>query len=139
MTIKIIVASDYESMSALAADYLAGVVADKPDAAIVLPTGNTPLGLYHRLVRMYRTGAFDPSRIRVFQLDAYLGVTPDDPRSVYARLARDLLIPLDIEPERVVRLPGDSPDDVPASFLRCAANVTIIADWVAWPFDPIPG
>ncbi len=108
--LKIHVSDTYETMSRAAAECVIEAVAAKPAASIVLPTGNSPLGLYAELVAGYRRGEFDPARLRIFQLDAYLGVAPDDPRSVYSRLERDVLIPLDIAPARVVRLPGDTDD-----------------------------
>ena len=112
--IEVRVAADYEAMSVLAAEYVVEAVAAKPDASIVLPTGNSPLGLYAELAALFRRGQFDPSCLRLFQLDAYLGVAPDAPRSVYFSLERDVLVPLEIERNRVVRLPGDSDDPLAA-------------------------
>ena len=54
-------------MSGGAAQYVIEAVAAKPDASIVLPTGNSPLGLYAELVAGYRRSEFDPSQLRIFQ------------------------------------------------------------------------
>jgi glucosamine-6-phosphate deaminase len=68
------------------------------------------MGLYRELVRRYQAGQFDPARLRIFQLDAYLGLTPDDPRSLYGWMAKSFLIPLNIPETNVIRLPGDTTD-----------------------------
>jgi glucosamine-6-phosphate deaminase len=113
---ELIVTEDYPAMSRKGADWIAAFVAARPHASIVVATGNTPMGLYQELARDYRAGRFDPSRLKVFQLDAYLGLTPDDPRSLYGWMARAFLIPLEIPQTNVVRLPGDAAD--PAAVCR---------------------
>lgn len=107
---NLVVVSDYAQLGRVAAQRIARTVMRKPEAALVLATGNTPMGAYAELARLYRAGQFDPARIRVFQLDAYLGIALDDERSLYAWLKRAFLDPLDIPPTRVVMLPDDAVD-----------------------------
>src|SRR5262249_52076203 len=111
---RIIVTQDYAAMSQAAADFVAALVKTKPDAALVLPTGETPLGLYQALIARYRQGTFDPARLRIFQLDEYLGVTPDDERSLYGWVKRAFLAPVGIADTQVVRLPGETNDPAAA-------------------------
>ena len=106
----LVVTADYESMSRAAADAVVEVVAQKPNAALVLATGNTPVGLYRELAARQRAGRFDAAHLRIFQLDAYLGLAPDDDRSLYRWLDESFLRPLAIPASHVVRLPGDSAD-----------------------------
>lgn len=108
--LELLVAADYAELNVLAADYLAKAVTAKPTSSIVLATGNTPMGAYAVLVERYRAGAFDPSGLCVFQLDAYLGLTRDDPRSLFGWLDRSFLTPMNIDPSGVVDLPGDDAD-----------------------------
>ncbi len=108
--IELLVAPDYDTLNEMAADYVADAVAAKPTLSAVLATGNTPMGLYRVLVDRYQAGTFDPSRLRIFQLDAYLGLTRDDPRSLYRWLDESFLAPLQIDPANVVSLPGDADD-----------------------------
>jgi len=82
----------------------------KPNATMVLATGNTPIGAYAELARMSHAGTFDPTRIRPFQLDAYLDISIDDDRSLFGWLKRAFLEPLGIAPDRVVTLPDDTHD-----------------------------
>src|SRR5690348_14956748 len=104
---ELIVVRDYDEVSRRGADLMQRVITAKPDAVVVLATGNTPIGMYQELAARYRRGEIDTRRLRVFQLDAYLGLTPDDPRSLYGWLARAFLEPLGIPAAHVVALPGD--------------------------------
>lgn len=107
---ELLVTEDYNALSRTGADLMAALIAAKPDAAIVLATGDTPMGMYRELAERRRRGELDASRLRVFQLDAYLGLAPDDPRSLYGWMQRAFLDPLGVPPENVVRLPGDAAD-----------------------------
>lgn len=107
---RIIVTKDYAEMSRAAADFVADFTQAKPNATLVLPTGDTPLGLYRELIARHQQGTFDPSHLRIFQLDEYLGVAPEDDRSLYGWVKRAFLDPLNIPLENVVRLAGDTPD-----------------------------
>lgn len=104
------IAPDYATMSEYAAQYLADALAAKPDANIIMPTGETPRGFYVALARLHQRGAFDVSRLRIFQLDEYVGLAPDNPRSFAGWLRRALLDPLGIDNTRVVRFRSDAAD-----------------------------
>ena len=108
------VAADHDYLSRLAADLIAGVIAARPDAAVVVATGNTPMGAYAELARRREHGALDASRLRVFQLDEYLGVPADDRRSLRGWTARSFLRPLGVPERNFVPLPGDAPDPAAA-------------------------
>lgn len=107
---ELIVTCDYDELSRRAADDVAQLVREKPDAAVVLATGDTPLGMYRELAARRVRGELDTSRLRVFQLDEYVGLPPGDERSLYGWMGRAFLGPLAIPPERVVRLEGDAAD-----------------------------
>ncbi len=111
---KLIVTNNYQALSLAAADLIAGVISAQPNAAVVLPTGDTPVGMYRELAERAGRGELDASNLRVFQLDEYLGITPDDPRSLYGWLARSLFGPLGIPDANVIRLPGEAEDPVAA-------------------------
>jgi glucosamine-6-phosphate deaminase len=82
----------------------------KPDASIALPTGSTPLGLYHHLVRLHGAGRFACGQARFFNLDEFVGLASDDARSYGAFLWHHLFHPLAIRPDQVRLLRGDAPD-----------------------------
>jgi glucosamine-6-phosphate deaminase len=109
-SIRLLVTEDYARLSRAGADLIGGVIRADPTAAIVLATGDTPMGAYRELAARRQRGEVDTSRLRIFQLDAYLGLAADDPRSLYGWMARSVLGPLGIPEANVVRLPGDTPD-----------------------------
>ncbi len=106
---RLIVAEDYEGMSRKAAELIAATIAARPDAAVVLATGDTPMDAYRELAE-YRDRGLYTSRLRVFQLDEYLGLGPEDPRSLYRWMRESVLDPLGIPEVHTVRLPGENPD-----------------------------
>ena len=107
---ELIVVDDYEALSRAAADQLIQAMREQPAAAIVAATGNTPMGMYIELAQYRSRGLIDTSRLRVFQLDAYLGLAPDDHRALFSWTRRSFIEPLGIAEANVVRLAGDSPD-----------------------------
>src|SRR5215510_2532606 len=85
---RVLVTPDYRTLSLAAAEIVADTVRLKPDLVLGLPTGNTPAGMYDELVRKYRDGRADFSRIRTFNLDEYIGLTEDDPASFQMHMRR---------------------------------------------------
>jgi glucosamine-6-phosphate deaminase len=104
------IVADYAAVSRVAADRIGAVIAAKPDATVVLATGSSPMGAYSELAERRRQGRLDATRLHVFQLDAYLGLPPEDRRSLYRWLAESFLEPLGVPAAQVVRLPGDAAD-----------------------------
>ena len=108
-----------------AADHVAALLARRPDAAIALPTGQTPLGLYAEWVARVSAGRLSTQRARFFNLDDYIGVSPDNPLS-YARFLRErFLTPAGVPEAHVRLLRGDAVDletecrDYEAAIVSC--------------------
>ena len=116
---RFVVAEDYDALSRAAADELVAVVARNPTASVLVATGNTPMGMYAELAER-RRGGFDATRLRAVQLDEYLGLAPDDRRSLSGWMRRSFTGPLGVPDANVVRLPGDAddPDAACAAFDR---------------------
>lgn len=117
----LIIVDDYEALSRAGADWLVDGIRTKPDAAIVVATGGTPMGAYRNLAERRSQGLIDPSCLRVFQLDGYLGLAPDDPRSLFGWTRRSFIEPLGVAQKNVVRLAGDATDPEEACHLYDAA------------------
>jgi glucosamine-6-phosphate deaminase len=94
---------------ALAAD-LARLLHTKPDAVVGLPTGRTPIPLYQHLVRLHRAGRVDFARATTFNLDEFVGIAPDDPRSYHAFMRRHLFDAVNLAPRRTHVLNGAAPN-----------------------------
>lgn len=69
---------------------LADRVKAKPSAVLGLATGRTMEGVYEELVRLAAAEEIDFSGVSTFNLDEYVGVSPDDERS-YRRYMQDRL------------------------------------------------
>ncbi len=107
----LIVVQDYEAMSEMAADIVVETLKAKPKAAISLPTGSTPVGMFESLIRRSRAGEVELTRFHLFCLDEYLGVSPDDPNTLTSWLHRTFIHPAGIPAENVHTLPvtADNP------------------------------
>ena len=107
---ELIIVDDYDALSRAGAEWLIETIREQPEAAIVAATGNTPMGMYIELAQRRFRDSIDTSRLRVFQLDAYLALAPDDPRALFGWTRRSFIEPLGISEENVVRLAGDDFD-----------------------------
>jgi glucosamine-6-phosphate deaminase len=108
--VEVRVVEDADALARAAAAEVVSLVAARPDALLLAATGDTPMGCYAELARLGRSGAFDASRVRIAQLDEYLGLADGDPRSLYGWMDRSLLTPLGVGADRVVRFSADDGD-----------------------------
>lgn len=106
------VVADYAQVSRLAADVVTRVVEENPEAAITLPTGETPRGMYQELVRRIREGVLDFSGVQFFCLDDYWGKGIEDETSLTAWLEDVFLRPAGLDPDHVHVVPSLAPDPV---------------------------
>ncbi|MGE5226709.1 MAG: glucosamine-6-phosphate deaminase [Planctomycetaceae bacterium] len=113
---RIVTVPDAAALAEAGADVVAATIAAAPAASVVVATGTTPMGLYEELAARRRSGLVDTDAITAIQLDEYLGLAPDDRRTLFGWMRRSFLHPLAIEGPRVLRLPLDG--DLPAA---CAA------------------
>lgn len=104
------VVADYADVSRLAADVVTRVVQEQPDAAITLPTGETPRGMYAELVRRIRGGELDFSNVHLFCLDEYFGKGIDDAASLTAWLDEVFLTPAGLDADQVHLIPSLASD-----------------------------
>ncbi len=80
---RIVIAKDYTDMSAKAARMVAGQLYLKPDSVLGLATGSTPLSMYQELIKIHHEISLDFSEVITFNLDEYLGLTPEDANSYH--------------------------------------------------------
>lgn len=109
------VVTDYADVSRLAADAVAQTVREHPEAAITLPTGETPRGMYGELVRRITSGALDFSRVHFFCLDEYAGKGIDDDTSLTAWLNGVFLEPARLDAGQVHLIPSQAADPAEAA------------------------
>src|SRR5438105_313101 len=85
---------------ALAAD-IARALGSNPRLVLGLPTGRTPIPLYRELVALHGAGGVDFSRATTFNLDEFLGVAADDPRSYHAFMRRHFFDHVNLATKRI--------------------------------------
>jgi len=71
----------YEEISREAARIVAGAVRREPSLTLGLATGQTMAGTYRELVRMHQYKGWYFSQVVTFNLDEYVGLSPDHPPS----------------------------------------------------------
>ena len=101
---------DYDAMSAAAADVVAQRLEERPSAVFMLPTGITPLGMYRRLVEMYRSGELTFTEATFFNLDEYLGLAPDHAASYHVYMKENFYGLIDADAARIFVPEGTAPD-----------------------------
>ncbi len=100
-----------------AADLVAAVIARElranPHLVLGLATGRTMEGVYARLVRMHREEGLDFSLCSTFNLDEYVGLSADDPRSYRRYMEERLFGQVNID-RRNTHLPDGMASDLEA-------------------------
>jgi len=86
-----------------------GPTGDRP-FVLGLPTGSTPLGMYHRLVAFHQAGELSFRHVITFNMDEYVGLPEDHPESYHAYMRRHLFDHIDIPPTQAHILDGNAPD-----------------------------
>lgn len=78
-SVEVVIVRDAEAGGELVAGAVADLLRRKPDALLGVATGSTPLPVYAALGAMVHSGAVDVSRLRIAQLDEYVGLPPGTP------------------------------------------------------------
>ena len=78
---NVIIEDDYEAMSVRAAEIITNMLQTIEKPVLGCATGSTPLKLYQNLIERYQNGVVDFSEVTTFNLDEYLGITPEDKQS----------------------------------------------------------
>lgn len=114
---EIIIQSDPESASRVAARVILRLLREKPNAVLGLATGSTPLLLYRELIRLHQEKQIDFSRVTTFNLDEYIGLAPDHPQSYHSFMWENLFRHINL-PAPNVHIPDGQAKDIPAFCAR---------------------
>ena len=107
---EITVEPDYESLSLAAARMVAAEIRQKPALVLGLATGETPVGLYRELVRMYRAKEVDFSLVTTFNLDEYCDLPADHPQTFTVFMHKHLFNLVNIPHQNINLLNSAAPD-----------------------------
>ena len=77
---RLIISPDYEQCSQWAADYVAyKIKAARPTEnkpfVMAIPAGSSPLGMFERLIGMFRKGRLSFQNVVIFNMDEYVGLS----------------------------------------------------------------
>ncbi len=78
---EVIIRSTAEEAAKLTAKVLAAAISRKPSLRLGLATGATMESVYAELAAMNQSGEVDFSKVHTFNLDEYVGLSPEDPNS----------------------------------------------------------
>ncbi len=115
--------SNYEAVSRTAAQHVADLIENQPDAVLGLATGSTPVGLYRELIRMHQEDGLDFSAVTTFNLDEYVGLPGDHEQSYHYFMQENLFQYINIRP-RSTHVPNGMARDLNA---ECCAYEEKIA------------
>jgi glucosamine-6-phosphate deaminase len=121
---EVIIKKDYDDVCAEAAGIIQEAWTQENALVIGFATGNTPLGLYKKLVEVYNQGGIDFASVRAFNLDEYVGLEESHPQSFAHYMDHHLFRQVNIKKENIFRL-GGRPADIEA---HCRAYERQIRD-----------
>ena len=89
---------------------IAASLGQNPSLVLGLPTGRTPIRLYHELGDLHRNGQADFSRATTFNLDEFVGVRAHESGSYHAFMREHLFSRVNLHPSRINFLDGSAAD-----------------------------
>ena len=102
---------DNQELDSAAAELIGGLVAAKPDAVLGLATGSTPIGIYRSLVEKAKQEGISFRGVTTFNLDEYVGLTPNHDQSYAYYMNQHLFSKIDI-PQHQTHLPDGMAADL---------------------------
>jgi glucosamine-6-phosphate deaminase len=114
--VEAIIRPDQDSAASLVARLIARELWANPSLVLGLATGRTMEAVYRILVRMHREERLDFSLCRTFNLDEYVGLSPDDPRSYRYYMNQRLFSQVNLD-QRNTHLPNGLAENLDAECL----------------------
>lgn len=112
--IKWIEAASYDEMSKIAADLFKSQLKKNPTSVFGMATGGTPEGFYKELVASYQAGEISFANAKSFNLDEYVGVSPENKVSYHYYMDENLFNHIDMD-QKNVHIPAGASEDLQAS------------------------
>lgn len=112
---RLIIRPDANSVACYMAEYIVARVnnfaptAERP-FVLGLPTGSSPIGVYQKLVEYYKQKLISFKHIITFNMDEYVGLPKEHPESYHSFMWENLFKHVDIDPNNVNILDGNSED-----------------------------
>ncbi len=107
---EVIIQKTPAKASVLAAKIIAKQIQEKPHSVLGLATGRSPLKTYTELIRMHREAGLSFAEVTTFNLDEYVGLSPDHPQSYHYFMREKFFRHIDINPAATFIPAGDVDD-----------------------------
>lgn len=107
---NVLIYDNEEQIGIAAGNYMCSQVLAKPDSVLGLATGSTPLKTYSHMIKLYKSGAVDFSRVTTFNLDEYCRLDVNDKNSYHRFMKNNLFDSLNIPDENIHFLDGNASD-----------------------------
>lgn len=112
---RVIIEENYDKLSRWAGNYVASQInaaKPTPEHPFVLgcPTGSSPLGMYRRLIELYKEGKVSFANVVTFNMDEYVGLPEEHPESYHSFMWNYFFSHIDIKKENVNILNGNAAD-----------------------------
>ncbi|MGS2722602.1 glucosamine-6-phosphate deaminase [Porticoccus sp. GXU_MW_L64] len=101
---EVIILNNSDAVAELGARRICELVTKKPDAVLGLATGSTPIAMYQQLIALYQQGKVSFEQVSSFNLDEYIGISPENPQSYRSFMKEQLFDAVNIDQTRT-RLP----------------------------------
>lgn len=127
---RLIINSDYTKCANWAADYVAyKIKATRPTKekpfVMALPAGSSPLGMFERLIEMFKKGKISFQNVVFFNTNEYVGLKPSNPHSYNHFLWEKFFDHIDIKKQNIHLLNGETKDFAK----ECAAYEKLIRSY----------
>ena len=110
---EVIIQPNARSGAELGARLLEHLIRAKPNAVLGLATGSTPVALYCELIRRHREEGLDFSQVTTFNLDEYVGLSPEHPASYHRFMRENFFDHVNVDTQRI-HIPDGMAKDIPA-------------------------
>lgn len=107
---RIIIADNYEEMSKRAVAMVSSQVILKHDSVLGLATGDTPLGMYKELIKLYENKEVDFSDVTTFNLDEYCKLNRENTQSYYYYMNHNFFKYINVKKKNTYILDGIAKD-----------------------------
>jgi len=108
---EVIITSGYDEICEKAARIIQQEWQKKNNLVLGLATGETPLGVYKKIIEMNQRKEIDFSNTIAFSLDEYLGLEEDHPQSFAFYMKENFFKHINIKMKNIFRLEG-KPSDI---------------------------
>jgi len=99
-----------EDLDMAAANSVVEVIKANPKATLGFATGQTPVGLYQKLVQAYQNGLVSFKQVTTYNIDEYAGLAKDHPQSFYYFMKTHLFSQVDFTEGNIHIPDGIGPD-----------------------------